>query len=474
MPGLGSFACVAISVLAGTISALSFSVLSWASYLEQKEPGKPRKCWARPVNLVLSLVGSLCFIWATTKGPVALAMPCQTAAQLIANMLLEMLLVKKNFNNQRRVGTFIVAVAIAELIDVGPKPIDAKDQDVFSLIFEPPAIAFEIFLVCAFVIGIILLWCEKRRTKNSGAVGTLRTDPLRQGVANNHTHHLLAVKGMVGYLLAQASTIVATTSIGKCLGLFTVGWHKYLTLAAYIAISAITVIVATWAAERVDMSVYVPLYAFTKLSINCFAGICIWQDWKTITSWVAYPCVYLMMLLGVYLLSEVDLVEAMASRRWHRANADSALPQTATGDALAVLIDVWADGSEIDEESQQEAFEGFLKAGVKSGGFAIESLVDLAVIQQGEAVRHRLNDTCKKGIQQSQAETCSSNEMNRSSVLFPGLACWIHKNVHAEPALIKRLQQVEVASNNTLPGPSCLEYSLHAQQSPLEENHMSA
>merc|ERR1719469_609634 len=143
---------------------------------------------------------------------------------------------------------------------------------------------------------------------------------------------LQAFNRMLGYVLAQATTIVVTTSIGKTLSLYEITWHRYLAVVVYVAVSAVNVVVATLAAESLDMSVYVPLFAFTKLLVNMFVGLAIWQDYLTISSWVAYVSVYVTMLLGVYLLSEIDLVEIIARR--HLQDATKENPNTQVGDAL--------------------------------------------------------------------------------------------------------------------------------------------
>jgi hypothetical protein len=42
--------------------------------------------------------------------------------------------------------------------------------------------------------------------------------------------------------------------------------------------------------------------------MNAATGIIIWEDWKVIGSWTGYSAIFVLLLLGVYLLSVVDIV----------------------------------------------------------------------------------------------------------------------------------------------------------------------
>ena len=43
------------------------------------------------------------------------------------------------------------------------------------------------------------------------------------------------------------------------------------------------------------------------LFFNAVSGIVIWEDWRVIMSWLGYVCTFLLMLLGVYLMSTLEL-----------------------------------------------------------------------------------------------------------------------------------------------------------------------
>jgi hypothetical protein len=43
--------------------------------------------------------------------------------------------------------------------------------------------------------------------------------------------------------------------------------------------------------------------------MNAATGIIIWEDWKVVGSWTGYASVFVLLLLGVYLLSTVDVFE---------------------------------------------------------------------------------------------------------------------------------------------------------------------
>jgi len=43
--------------------------------------------------------------------------------------------------------------------------------------------------------------------------------------------------------------------------------------------------------------------------MNALSGVIIWEDWRVVHSWTGYGSVFVLLLLGVYLLAAVDIFE---------------------------------------------------------------------------------------------------------------------------------------------------------------------
>lgn len=264
---------------------------------------------------------------------------------------------------------------------------------------------------------------------------------------------------MLGYVLAQAGSIVLNTSISKVLALqrdepWFLSW-----ILLYLLVAVFNFRVATLAAASLDLTIYVPVFAFVKLLLNCIAGLAIWEDWKTIDYWLAYPALYLLMGCGVYLLSEFDLMQPIAMRQMIPGSIHEAAEQTdhggeqwiasssyyqattTTGDALGTLLDIWAMGWEMDPDHQGDAFQEFLEAGVQSGVISTNNLIELSKIQQAESLDLR------RALHQ-QMQSCGHPS---STVIFPGVARWIRKRCSLEPGVVGRIRGIELAPGDTVP-----------------------
>jgi multidrug transporter EmrE-like cation transporter len=264
---------------------------------------------------------------------------------------------------------------------------------------------------------------------------------------------------MLGYVLAQAGSIVLNTSLSKVLALQSDGPSFLWWMILYLLVALFNFRVATLAAASLDLTVYVPVFAFVKLLLNCIAGLAIWEDWRTINHWLAYPALYLLMGCGVYLLSEFDLTQSVAMRQMipeaiyetaeesdpsrERWIASSSYHQatTTTGDALGTLLDIWAMGWEMDPDDHGDAFQEFLEAGLQSGVISTSNLIELSTTQQAEALELR------RALHQ-QMQGCGHPS---SSVIFPGVARWIRKRCSLEPGVVGRIRTIELAPGDMLP-----------------------
>merc|ERR1712176_1714008 len=94
----------------------------------------------------------------------------------------------------------------------------------------------------------------------------------------------------------------------------------------------------------VDVAVYVPMGYCFQLVVACASGLSIWEDWRVIDAWTAYAMVYTLMFLGVYELSNIDLVRGATIRYLaYQGELSSGKPHTPMGKALLQLQNVWRD-----------------------------------------------------------------------------------------------------------------------------------
>jgi hypothetical protein len=92
--------------------------------------------------------------------------------------------------------------------------------------------------------------------------------------------------------------------------------------------------------------------------VNGATGIIIWEDWKVVNSWTGYMCIFLLLLLGVYLLSEVDFFEhyhmvAEAGANVLKIPEYELVKATTTGDEVVTTYGAVVAGGETAEQQQQ-------------------------------------------------------------------------------------------------------------------------
>jgi len=54
---------------------------------------------------------------------------------------------------------------------------------------------------------------------------------------------------------------------------------------------------------------FVPAYSIGSLSFNALTGIVVWEDWNTISSGIGYGSVFLLLLLGIFLMSDLNFAQ---------------------------------------------------------------------------------------------------------------------------------------------------------------------
>jgi len=279
-------ACLTLSALSGCMGVLATAVLAYPD-AQAKKGNEFGKC-AQRMAVLLSLLFQLGIagtsITATWYGPVSLVVPTSSSAQLLFNMLMfGVVLGLEKFMKDMRVGAYVVALAAILLPVVGPGI--QEDQDIQALLMKIGSIIWSAILLASMCISGVGL-----------AVSNIRR---KRGV--EQTSQMFAFN-----LIVQTTAAVVGTTVSKMFVLVE-GAALGVSLAIWIISSLLLVYATVLQATTVSQAKFVPLSVGTKITCNMVTGIIIWEDWRVVTSWIGYVCVFLYLMLGNYLLCEVDV-----------------------------------------------------------------------------------------------------------------------------------------------------------------------
>jgi hypothetical protein len=280
--------CVALAFSSGlcmTLSALSITYPAACAARSVRDQGAAEKICALIFNLVFQGLGAGLGILATGFGPVAIVFPVGTGTTLLSNMFLQAVLqVGARPNKKTASGTLVLACAVLLLVNIGPsdRPPDTK-VDAIQLLSTLPA---KIYICCslfAIVCGLCLLrWA----TNNMSLLFTFAT--------------------------LGGACAVLNVSISKISQLPTVLHSPVLLvplIIMYLCLACLALGVAAAAnATLTDPSGFIAISGGVNLVLNCLAGICIWGDWERLEYPMSYCVVYVLVVLGTYLVSTLDIM----------------------------------------------------------------------------------------------------------------------------------------------------------------------
>jgi len=201
-----------------------------------------------------------------------------------------------------QIGTYVITVAVALLVRVGPGV--QEDQDFEVLITKPWAATWALILCIAMFLSAVPL------IPGRFEISKIQKQWKRSAVL----------------LTARASAFTLNLTTGRALILKApTAW-----IIASVILKVISGIIYTRAivvqSTAVKQAVFVPLNTVTSLFVNGITGIIIWEDWKVVGDWTGYVCIYLLFILGIcLLLSNVTLLED-ADPRTFRARWGLARP----------------------------------------------------------------------------------------------------------------------------------------------------
>lgn len=277
--------CCSLAILGGILEVAATAVTAVPSV--RKKEGIAMKWWVQWLaiagNVALQAVGSLfSHLVATWYGPVSLVVPFFYSATLLSNMMIFGLLGER-FTKNMRVGTYVIVVAVILLPMVGP---DIQEgQNISSLMSHFYSIAwFVVLLVACAVTGLLLLVCD---------------------ISQYQIRYRVAI-----LLVARAASISVNLTVSRA---FVLGLNDAL-LAAFIIIKVVSGAIYTYAivvqSVTVEQASFVPLNATTIIIVNALTGIVIWEDWRVVSSWYGYGCIFILLGLGCDLLLSVPLLNA--------------------------------------------------------------------------------------------------------------------------------------------------------------------
>jgi hypothetical protein len=276
--------CCSLAVLGGILEVAATAVTAVPSVREKE--GIVMKWWVQGLaiagNVALQAAGSLLsHLVATWYGPVSLVVPFFYSATLLSNMMIFGLL-GEHFTKNMRVGTHVIVVAVILLPIVGP---DIQEgQDITALMRHSYSIAWFVFLLVAGAVTGVLLVSDISKYEMRYRVAIL--------------------------LVARAASISVNLTVSRA---FILGLPDAL-LVTFVIIKLVSGATYTYAivvqSFTVEQASFVPLNATTIIIVNALTGIVIWEDWRVMSSWYGYICIFFLLGLGCDMLLSVPLLNA--------------------------------------------------------------------------------------------------------------------------------------------------------------------
>jgi len=282
--------CLGLATCAGLLSSAANNIVAYSHAKPQRKVGdvsiegdqgnevEKGKCFNILLlicNVLLNIANVLCFLAASKYGPVALAMPILTAANLLSNMIFQFSMEIAEYDKAKRLGTWILVLAVVCLISAGPTNPNGP-IDVIELLSTKLA---KIWLECLVLTLVAAM------------------------VALNFVGQELWQMFLLSVIVAVSTALAA--SIGKALSLLH-GFLFWCCFGGYVGLGVVSFAFGAKAAFKCDMSIYLPVSQCLQLITNCFTGLFIWNDGPRIQDKLTYAVVYVLIVMGVYLCSSYD------------------------------------------------------------------------------------------------------------------------------------------------------------------------
>lgn len=361
----GSLKCAGLAACSGLLVSASNNVVAYAQHVAAKrnvELGRRTTFFLFLLNVLLNLAGIAFFLFACKFGPVAVAMPMVTALKLLSNMVFQFSRGIAHYTKPMRVGTYVLAIAIFCLPEVGPT--DPKDAiDIEWLLSQ----------------RLTQLWLESLVLVLASALVVLRF------IGRDQTELTIFVLSVV---VADSTSLAAT--VGKMLS---VASGNLFTgcLFLYLALGSVSFIWGAIAAFEVDMSLYLPLSECLQLLINGATGAFVWGDGLRLQEPVSYGMVYILIGLSVYLCSSYDYYSEANAKVFVAGGSSGAasssfeLAMPANRLRVKGALGAWAEGANPRPTGLVRALRRSLREGNTNNDGLVEFCGDLAeeVLRRG-------------------------------------------------------------------------------------------
>ncbi|CAE8624289.1 unnamed protein product [Polarella glacialis] len=355
---------VILSACGGFFSSTGANVLAWSAHKTRttgKEWTKRQETFFYVFCFLFNLIGIGLFALSTMLGgAVATVMPIQTGASLLGNMSWQIVLGIKVYSKSMRVGTLVLLCAVAELSELGP--IEPTKPDVLTLLSQQVAIMWCVFLVAC--TGVMMFGCYR-----------------------TYREPVDSPSKLVCFTLGVTIPTVIGGSMGKCFTILT-GMNLAIVMVLYFVDGIIVMGLTVLANAKTDVSVFIPAQLSSQLIFNMITGYLVWDDSKYIEKPVSYILVYLLCILGVYLVSpDLDLVgEVFRYRQARRSKLSEGVACDQFGEAALALLGVWrrqggraVPESAAEREACRQALTAALQLGQETGSIKSHEVIALVM-----------------------------------------------------------------------------------------------
>eukprot|EP00928_Gymnodinium_smaydae_P076447 TRINITY_DN59487_c0_g1_i1.p1 TRINITY_DN59487_c0_g1~~TRINITY_DN59487_c0_g1_i1.p1 ORF type:complete len:350 (-),score=25.61 TRINITY_DN59487_c0_g1_i1:169-1218(-) len=275
--------CIVFAVVTGltyTTSVLLLALPAHTAKLRHEEVGKRKQQVLMVLYVCVNAGSVLPLVASTHNGPVAVAVPVMLASQLLSNMIAQVVAGSLTYSKQMRVGTYVLSVAALQLIDVGPTD-PAEPIDPFSLLGESTSIAWMLFMAISLVGSALALPFVFHSSQDS-----------------------LAKLFVYATIIGVSSAL--NNSLSKCVTLVS-GYYAVAFMFLYTCMGATSTIASAYGNMGLNNAISVPVFTCMQVAINGLTGICVWGDAARVPNKIAYSCVYVFIMIGIYLCSSVEL-----------------------------------------------------------------------------------------------------------------------------------------------------------------------
>ena len=276
--------CYGLSAIGGILEVGSIAVLAVPDAREKE--GTPIPTWLSMVtlasNVSMQLIGSLSSnLIAPWFGPVSVVAPIYFSATLVFNLIIfGFILGLEFFDRIMIVGTYVIAIGTVLLQVVGPGIQDG--QDIGELLGHSYALSWFLFLLVSMVVSTIIMVTSIKKYGEYKRIAIL--------------------------LIARSTSYTLNLTVSRAFLLN----PDHFVLISFIVIKVVSGAIYTYAivvqSTAVKQAKFIPLNATTIILLNAITGVIIWEDWRVISSWVGYVCVFLLLALGCDLLLSANLL----------------------------------------------------------------------------------------------------------------------------------------------------------------------